>query len=112
MNQIFLISAQTGCTCCSDQNHLRGPYRTREDAQRRIDYYLNPQSKFWPLASQFCARGRYSIREVNVETLCDGRFIFNGKHVANCLEFIEVNEDGTIENDKLEGFYDIPYHDY
>jgi hypothetical protein len=92
----------TGCTCCSSENHYRGFYRTKEDAERRIRYYYSPDSKFWPLASQYARRGRYSIEEVEIEDLKDGRYILDDEKVLHELNFIEVKEDGSIKNDDSE----------
>jgi hypothetical protein len=107
MNYIYLIHAGTGCTCCSSENHHRGPYRTREDAERRIAYYNAPESKFWPLASQYARRGRYSIVEKNIEPISANRFILDERYVLYGLDFIEVKEDGAVEDDQAEQFYEM-----
>lgn len=83
---LYVIYCGTGCTCCNSENHYRGPYETREAAQAEIDSYLAPDSKFWPLASQYAKRGRYSIEEIAVEALPDGRLIVNGEHVTRDLD--------------------------
>lgn len=101
---IWLIECRTGCTCCSDENHYRGPYRSREDAQRRIDSFLRPDSKFWPVASQYARRGRYEISHESVEPISGGRFIVDDK-VHESIEFIDVSEDGAAScGDGLERF--------
>lgn len=106
---IYLIEARTGCTCCASENHFRGPYRTEDDAQRRIDYYHAPDSKFWPTASQYAHRGSYHVVGVAVERLPDGRVILDERYVVPSLQFIEVREDGTIVCDEEERFDGIPY---
>lgn len=93
--KIFLIDCRTGCSCCSDENHWRGPYRTKEDAERRVKSFLAIDSKFWPLASQYADHGRYSIREFEAEELPDGRIIMVDR-VFSVPQFIEVAEEGTI----------------
>lgn len=36
--KIWLINCGTGCTCCNYNDHQRGPYQSKEIAQKRIDY--------------------------------------------------------------------------
>ena len=100
----FLIYAGTGCSCCNDQNHYRGPYRTKDDAERRMTYYLAPDSKYWPLASQFAKRGCYCVEEIEVEQLPDGRVIICRDKVRDYFDFVTVNEDGTIPEHEDEYF--------
>lgn len=107
MEKIFLIYAGTGCTCCNHENHFRGPYKSSEDAERRVAYYKSDDSKYWPLASQYARRGTYSVEEVSVEAISDDRYILGGDAVVNGLEFIEVNEDGTVSDNQ-----DEQYHEY
>jgi len=99
--KIYLIEASTGCTCCASENHMRGPFRTEEDAKRRIEYYHNSprETGYWPLASQYARRGRYSVEEYEVEPISDDRFILGEEKVLDSLNFIDVNEDGTIKQD-------------
>jgi hypothetical protein len=92
----YIIACGTGCTCCSSENHYRGFYHTKEDAERRIAYYLSPESKFWPLSSQYARRGCYSAEEVDLEAISGDRYILNGEKLVHSLVFIEVNADGTI----------------
>ncbi len=73
----FLIECRTGCTCCSDENHYRGPFSTREIAERAVKTYEDIRL----LASQYAERGRYSIEEVSLELLPDGRMIIGGDRV-------------------------------
>ena len=104
ITKIFLIRARTGCTCCSEENHYRGPYRTYEDAQRRIEYYLHLDSKYWPLASQYAKRGTYSIVELTVEEISEGRYIIDGDTVVSSIAFVAVGDDGTVDDDNKERF--------
>lgn len=97
--KLFFIYAGTGCTCCNDQNHYRGPYATKEDAEHRIAYYKSPESKFWPLASQYARRGHYCVEEMDVEVLGDGRWIIGNK-VFYSQPCVEVASDGTATDDE------------
>lgn len=106
MEKMYLIYTATGCSCCNDENHYRGPYKTKEDAERRISYYRHPKSKYWPIASQYSKRGSYSIEEIKVEQLADGRYILDGSIVVSDLNFIIVNEKGIVKNDEAERYYE------
>ena len=73
----YLIECRTGCTCCADENHYRGPFTTREIAQKAAEAY----EQIPLLASQFAARGRYTIEEASFEKLPDGRMVINGDRI-------------------------------
>jgi hypothetical protein len=94
--RVVLIECRTGCTCCSYENHYRGPYCSTEDAKRRIESFLSKDSKFFPLASQYARQGNYSVREFDYEQLPDGRIILAGERVFPELKSIVVNPDGSI----------------
>lgn len=67
----YVIYCSTGCSCCSSDNHYRGPFSSIEVAEeRRKQYY---KSKV--LASQYARNGRYEIEEYDAEILPDGRII-------------------------------------
>jgi len=70
----YVISCRTGCSCCSSENHDRGPFKMKETADKKIEEYRDGPL----LASQYARRGRYSVREVEIETLPDGRIIVGG----------------------------------
>lgn len=93
----YAIEARTGCSCCSHENHVRGFYATKEEAERRIKYYLT-EGNFFPLNSQYAKRGRYNIIELDIEKLPDGRLIINGDIVMKPEDFryIDVAEDGSV----------------
>jgi len=55
--KIFFVYCSTGCSCCSNENHYRGPFSTREIAQKRAEFYR----KVPILASQYASRGSYEI---------------------------------------------------
>ena len=112
--KVWFISASTGCTCCSSENHYRGPYKTKEDAERRINYYRTSDQKtgYWPLASQFSRRGNYSVYEIYCEPISDDRFIIGEERVVDYLSFVEVNEDGSVKgSDNVEYFSSELYVD-
>jgi len=101
---IFLIRCSTGCSCCWGENHWRGPYKTKADADRRVASFRAPDSKFWPVASQYSRRGNYTVREVEMELLPDGRAIVDSEVLDEVAEFIEVADDGSVADNKAERF--------
>ena len=69
----YIIYCSTGCTCCSYENHYRGPFSSREKAEEaRKSYRELPL-----LASQYARKGNYDISEYEAEAeqLPDGRII-------------------------------------
>lgn len=88
----FVVHCRTGCTCCQSENHYRGPFKTRAFAKTRANGYHRDRV----LASQFARNGRYSIQEVDIETLEGGRIIVDGRFVL----------DGFAEDTGEEIFYD------
>lgn len=74
----FVVYASTGCTCCNNENHYRGPWRSREKVEEAVTRYRQERL----LASQYALRGNYSIREVAAEILPDGRVILDGTRVV------------------------------
>lgn len=109
--KVFFVYCGTGCTCCSGENHYRGPYKTKEDAERRVAYYRSPDSKYWPVASQYSKRGNYSIEERLIESLDDGRVIITDDGgdgiVIQSLSFVDVSADGTISDNESETCYEL-----
>jgi len=101
---VDFIPVGSVCSCCSDENHYRGPFKSEEDANRRISYFKAPNSKFWPVASQYSKRGNYSIKGFDVEWLPDGRAIIEDTVYHN-LTCITVADDGSVEfnQDKFFG---------
>jgi hypothetical protein len=101
---LHFIEACTRCSCCSgEKNHHRGPYKTREDAERRIAYYKATNSTFWPIASQYARRGHYAIHALEAEVIAKDRWIIEDR-VFEIVPFIEVAEDGSILDNDLEYF--------
>jgi hypothetical protein len=105
----YIIECRTGCSCCSDENHYRGFYKTRGDAERRVKAFLAPGSRCYPLASQFSRQGSYGVKEVEIEQLPDDRVILYGR-VIDCSHMLEVSEDGstvTPDYERLDDLYGL-----
>lgn len=85
----YMIYAQTGCSCCYGENHDRGPYKTRQEAELRRKNFLETSL----LASQYSKNGIYTISEVEFEQLPDGRLIYDSKVYPG---FFKVGGCGTI----------------
>lgn len=96
--KLFIIHCQTGCTCCNYDDHTRGFYGTKEDAEKRVCYYLAKDSKFFPVASQYARQGVYHIEEVEGELIHDDKDVIVYDRVFK-YNLIVVNDDGTIKND-------------
>ena len=102
---LFFIEARTGCSCCRENNHIRGPYKFKKDAEKRINYYLSKDSKYWPIGSQFYPQGSYHVLAEEVEEISRDRWIIWDR-VFTSTGFIDVQEDGSLktkeENDAEE----------
>jgi hypothetical protein len=99
MPKLVFIEARTGCSCCSDENHYRGPYRTKKDAEQRVKYYKAENSEFWPIGSQFARRGSYFIDVWDAEEISENRWIIGDKVVYR-TPFVNVLEDGSLATDE------------
>ena len=87
----FKIYCSTGCTCCSGENHYRGPFSTREIAEEKVKSYRQRRL----LASQYSSNGNYYIYEHDAELLSDGRIII-GDRVA--LGWADENDEPWYES--------------
>ena len=87
--KIWLVECSTGCTCCSDENHTRGPFSTREIALQRTLKYRELRI----LASQYAARGVYYIQESEAEQLPDGRLISGGTVYNGFADQYDAGDD-------------------
>lgn len=96
MNKAYAIECRTGCSCCSGDNHYRGPYKTKEDAERRIKFFKTPDSGYCPVASQFARRGSYCVEEITIEDIGGNRSILDDSYIIYNIRFINVNDDGNI----------------
>ena len=74
----FLIECRTGCSCCSSENHHRGPFRTREEAEKAVQRFREVRL----IASQYAPNGVYNIEEIAAEQLPDGRLILDNRIVV------------------------------
>lgn len=102
---MIFIRCSTGCSCCNYENHYRGPYRTTEDAERRINYYKSETSKYWPLASQYARRGVYAVVNIEAEIISNNRIIIADRVFHSIPEAINILEDGSITNDENDKEY-------
>ena len=78
----YVVYCTTGCSCCSSENHYRGPFSTREAAEAASDGY----SKDKVLASQYARNGQYDIEVHDAEILPDGRVIIDDTVFAGWTE--------------------------
>lgn len=79
----YLVECRTGCSCCAEENHWRGPFSSQDAADKAVESF-----KAMPLlASQFSRTGVYSIRPATCEILDDGRMIIDGDRV--CATFVD-----------------------
>lgn len=88
----YVIECSTGCSCCSNENHIRGPFSSLEVAYKKVEGYQESRL----LASQYAERGRYHVREMDAEVLPDGRVVI-ANYIASswadesCEERMELN---------------------
>lgn len=90
----YIIYCSTGCSCCNNENHYRGPFSSKAAADAAVT-----QFKAMPLlASQYSAKGNYTIEEVECEHLPDTRLIINNHWV--CAKFVDdvATSDEAIYN--------------
>ncbi len=108
MDKLYFILARTGCSCCRNENHYRGPYIDHGSAERRIRYYKisSGVDAYWPLASQFARRGAYNVVEMSVEFISGNRAIIDNTHVvpSSALVPVIVQDDGTVARNEQERF--------
>lgn len=57
----YIIHAQTGCTCCNNDNFIEGIFKTIEEARQRRNYHIENRT----LASQYAKNGIYTIYKVH-----------------------------------------------
>lgn len=73
--KVFIVECSTGCSCCRNENHYRGPYSSREIAEGRVETFREIPL----LSSQYSKTGNYHIHEQTGELLPDGRIISDDK---------------------------------
>lgn len=100
-DKVYVIECRTGCSCCANENHHRGVYLTRAEAQARIDRFKRGVDN--PVASQYSKYGNYNIEEYSAELLPGGRVIVGHSRVVDADDIVSVNLlDGSVTvNDYL-----------
>lgn len=93
--ECFTVYCSTGCSCCANENHERGPFLMREEADKACEHYRS----ITLLASQYARHGRYEVQTHTYERLPDGRLIIDGEKV--CAKFIT----DPMEDPIYEGSY-------
>jgi len=71
----YTVYASTGCSCCNSDNHYRGPYRSKQDAEEAVKSFQQQHL----VASQYSQQGNYDIEEHDAEVLPDGRVIIGSR---------------------------------
>lgn len=93
--KVYKIECRTGCSCCSEENHYRGLYETKEEAQARIDRFKRGID--YPLASQYSIYGNYTLEEFDAEEINGNRLIIENKVYTK--EFVKIDiENGELLN--------------
>lgn len=75
----YMVRVSTGCTCCSNDNFIEGPWRSKEAAEKQAETHL----KYGTLRSQFAERGCADIIEMPCEIagswiILDGQYAVKG----------------------------------
>lgn len=75
----FLVRVSTGCTCCSNENFIQGPYLEKEAAEACADTHKRHRT----LSSQYAADGCQELLEVPYEIagdwiILDNRYAVKG----------------------------------
>lgn len=87
----FIIHGSTGCSCCREDNILRGISESLDDALEAAIGLHDSKA----VCSQYSSNGIYSIREVEYELLPDGRIIIDNRVFED--EFFY--ESGSLANE-------------
>lgn len=93
-NTAYLVYCSTGCSCCNDDNHYRGPFQTQEDAQKAIDHYTSVRL----LCSQYSRNGNYSIYTRTCEKLPDSRLIIGTRLVDSFVNPLDTSSASIFED--------------
>lgn len=81
--KIILVFGSTGCSCCRYDNFVEGVYLDPQAAQSSIDSHRQRRT----VSSQYSSTGEYEMREVEAESLPDGRFIVGNRVIdESCHE--------------------------
>jgi hypothetical protein len=73
--QAFMVSSETGCSCCASDNHWCGPFSSREIAETYQQQFILSRR----CASQYAPYGIHRVHEFSAEVLEDGRIIIHDR---------------------------------
>jgi hypothetical protein len=92
MKKVYFVECRTGCSCCSGENHYRGPFSTEEIAHKRVVRYR----ELAILASQYSRSGIYHVNEHEAEIISKNRIIINESTVIEDImkDSCEPGSDG------------------
>jgi hypothetical protein len=96
---IHLVYTKGNCEKCSTENHFRGPFTTKELAEKRIKFYANSQGKdaFCPIECKHCEKVDYEIVSLYITPGIRKRWLVGG-HVFDFMpKPVTVKADGSIE---------------
>ena len=103
MTVAFFVHCGTGCSCCNDENHYTGPYRSLKYAKDMVATYTKDRR----LASQYARNGRYEICWSDSEILQDGRIICSDRVFSGFSDDEEVFNDDISDSDFYPDCYDL-----
>lgn len=82
----YIVRVSTGCTCCSYENFMEGPWRTREAAAERAAAHIRSGT----LSSQYAPTGRAEV--IEIPFVRAGEWIILDEKYAVRGDFLEDNE--------------------
>jgi hypothetical protein len=100
----FFISCSTGCTCCSNENFIDGPFRSLKRARETAQSYHDSKR----LASQYASNGRYELGWSEVEILPDGRIVADDRIFGGFGD--DPDYDGWNDDISSDDFYPDSYN--
>lgn len=84
--ELWYMSCETGCDCCSHKNFDQGFYIFEEEANRIADMYRNGNSN--PLTGCKEKFGIYNVHKCEAEILPSGGMIVNGTNAFDHVGYI------------------------
>jgi hypothetical protein len=99
-SEVFFIQVEHHCPSCSDADHLRGPYETGGEAERRKGYLVSEPGTRHHTPT-------YTTLQLKLERLRGGRFIVNDTRVLppSRMKFIKVLPSGAIRGQQERDNY-------
>lgn len=88
----YAVRVSTGCTCCSNENFIEGPYRAKEAAEASASSHNRGRT----LRSQYAENGRQEILELPYEMA--GDWIILDARYAVKAPFLDESEDFNFDN--------------